>query len=170
MNSLFTRSMLRHLVRPCCSCALLGSAIASAQTLQVTPLATNYSAKSSTISYDVNLAYPGTPGAIGLRVLTPSDWTYKLTTGTNPPNCLDAVGAKQDDLRMEFVAQKCHVLKIEMVWTRISCSRAFLFSKVRRDIGRVGVRLWVFRIQVTPTCRANHESGVLRILATVATE
>ena len=83
MNSLFTRSMLRHLVRAGCGCALLGSVIASAQTLQVTPGATSYTAQSSTISYNVNLAYAGTPGAIGLRVVTPSDWTYKSTTGTN---------------------------------------------------------------------------------------
>lgn len=96
MNFLFTRSMLRHLVRTGGCCALWWSAIACAQTLQVTPGATNYSAKGSTIFYDVALTYPGTPGAIGLRVITPSDWTYKSTTGTNPPNCLDAVGAKQN--------------------------------------------------------------------------
>jgi len=88
--------MLRHLVRTCGCCALLGSAIASAQTLQVTPGAANYSALKSTISYDVALTYPGSPGAIGLRVVTPPEWTYASTTGVNPPSCLDAVGAKQN--------------------------------------------------------------------------
>lgn len=75
--------------------ALTTSAPPPRPTLQVTPDTTNYLAAGGTVSYEISLAYPATPSALGLRVVTPADWTYTATTGTNAPVCLDAVGAKQ---------------------------------------------------------------------------
>ena len=71
------------------------AAPSAGQTLQVTPDATNYVVGGGTVSYEVVVSYTGTPSALGLRVVTPTDWTYTSTTGTNAPVCLDAIGAKQ---------------------------------------------------------------------------
>ncbi len=73
-----------------------------APTMQVTqvkptPEAAYYVVSGGTVSYDVVISYTGTPSALGLRVVTPSTWSYTSTTGTNAPVCLDAVGAKQGD-------------------------------------------------------------------------
>lgn len=65
------------------------------QTLQVTTDATNYVATGGTVSYDVVISYNSTPSALGLRVVTPADWTYTSTSGASAPVCLDAAGSKQ---------------------------------------------------------------------------
>jgi hypothetical protein len=96
MKISLTRSILHHLARTIAGCALGWSALAFGQTLQVTPAATSYALASGTVSYDVTITYPSAPGALGLRVQTPVDWTYASTSGTNLPTCLDAVGAKQN--------------------------------------------------------------------------
>ena len=96
MKISLTRSILHHLARTVAGCALGWSALAFGQTLQVTPAATSYALASGTVSYDVTITCPSAPGALGLRVQPPADWTYASTSGTNLPTCLDAVGAKQN--------------------------------------------------------------------------
>ena len=74
---------------------VIWTVLASGQSLQVLPDTSNYLITGGTISYEVSISYPGTPNAVGLRVIVPSDWTYTSTSGLNAPTCLDAVGAKQ---------------------------------------------------------------------------
>ncbi len=66
-----------------------------AQTLTVTPSATDYSPTGGTVSYDVTITYSSVPAALALRVITPADWTYAGTSGSEAPTCLDPLDTRQ---------------------------------------------------------------------------
>ncbi len=66
------------------------------QSFTISSDAPAYKSAAGQMTFTVTASYPGTPGALGFRIVAPLNWTFASVSGTNPPNCLSASGGKQN--------------------------------------------------------------------------